>query len=43
MRLALKSLRNDASIVILPADKGNVTVVMDKKEYVSKMKKWKNW
>lgn len=34
---AAKDLRNDQSIVILPADKGNATVVMDRKEYVEKI------
>ena len=34
---ALKRLRNDKDIVILPADKGRVTVVMDKKDYTDKM------
>ena len=30
---ALKCLREDDSIVIAPADKGNITVVMDRSEY----------
>ena len=34
---ALRRLRNDKDIVILPADKGRVTVVMDKKDYTDKM------
>ena len=34
---ALKQLQNDEGIVILPADKGRVTVVMDKTEYFDKM------
>ena len=34
---ALKWLKNDKDIVILPADKGRVTVVMDKKDYTDKM------
>ena len=37
---ALRGLRNDKDIVILPADKGRVTVVtvvMDKKDYIDKM------
>ena len=34
---ALKRLRNVDTIVILPADKGRVTVVMDKSEYFDKM------
>ncbi|BHF74036.1 hypothetical protein SprV_0401712000 [Sparganum proliferum] len=33
---ALKALRNDASIVILPTDKGRSTVVLDKAEYIQK-------
>nr|VZI25487.1 unnamed protein product [Spirometra erinaceieuropaei] len=33
---ALKTLRADASIVILPADKGRSTVVMDKADYIQK-------
>ena len=37
MKRALKTLRKDDSIVILPADKGNATVVIDKTEYVGKM------
>ena len=34
---ALRRLRNDKDIVILPADKGRGTVVMDKKDYMDKM------
>ena len=34
---ALKRLKNDKDIVILPMDKGRVTVVMDKKEYTEKL------
>ena len=34
---ALKRLKNDENIVILPADKGRVTVVMDKTDYYDKM------
>ena len=34
---ALKRLKNDEDIVILPADKGGVTVVMDKTDYHDKM------
>ena len=30
---AIRNLRNDSSIMILPADKGNATVLMDKKTY----------
>ena len=33
----LKRLKNDKEIVIFPADKGRVTVVMDKKDYTDKM------
>ena len=33
----LKRLKNDEDIVILPADKGGVTVVMDKTDYHDKM------
>ena len=36
-RQALKRLKNDDDIVILPADKGRVTVVMDKTDYRDKM------
>ena len=36
-RQALKRLRNDDGIVILPSDKGRVTVVMDKTDYHDKM------
>ena len=34
----LESLRKDNTIVILPADKGNATVVMDSSLYEEKMK-----
>ena len=34
---ALKRLKNDDNVVILPADKGRVTVVMDKTDYFDKM------
>ena len=34
---ALKRLKNDNNIVILPADKGRVIVVMDKTDYFDKM------
>ena len=34
---ALKRIKNDKDIVILPADKGRVTVVMDNKDYTDKM------
>ncbi|CAH8576438.1 unnamed protein product [Schistosoma mattheei] len=33
---ALKELRNRKDIVIIPADKGRTTVIMDKEEYVNK-------
>jgi hypothetical protein len=36
-RLALKSLREDKNIEILPADKGCATVVLNKSEYTTKM------
>ncbi len=36
-RRAIGALRNDSSIVILKADKGNVTVVMDEIDYKNKM------
>ena len=36
---ALRRLRSDKDIVILPADKGPVPVVMDKKDYTGKMDK----
>ena len=35
-REALRDLRNDSSIVILEADKGNATVVMDAEDYEKK-------
>ena len=34
---ALKQLSKDEDIIILPADKGNATVVMDKRDYNDKM------
>ena len=37
MHRAIKDLRGDDNIVILPADKGNATVVMDRTEYTMKM------
>ena len=37
-KTALKDLRKDNTIVILPADKGNATVVMDRSLYEEKMK-----
>lgn len=33
----LKSLRTDSSIVILPADKGNVTVILNAADYIEKV------
>lgn len=42
MRQALRSLKQDRHIVILPADKGNTTVVMNRPEYNSKMLQDKN-
>ena len=35
---ALRELRQDTSLVILPADKGRATVVMDKSSYDTKVK-----
>ena len=35
---ALKSLRDDKSIIILPADKGRTTVVLDRADYMGKAK-----
>ena len=34
---AIRDLRRDKEIVVLPADKGNVTVVMDQSDYTVKM------
>ena len=34
---AIKELRNESSLVILPADKGRTTVVMDRADYEDKM------
>ena len=34
----MKSLKQKGDIVILPADKGNVTVVLDKIQYEEKMR-----
>ena len=36
-RLALRNLRQNNNILILPADKGNATVVMDKEDYCNKV------
>ena len=38
MRRAVKSLKQDESIAILPADKGNATVVLDRTEYDDKLR-----
>ena len=35
---AIKELKKDNIIIILPADKGNATVVMDREEYNYKMR-----
>ena len=37
-RKALKELQNDKDIIIAPADKGRCIVIMDKEEYMKKMK-----
>ena len=37
MLRAVKSLRRSEDIIILPADKGNATVVMDRDGYVERM------
>ncbi|CAB4012008.1 Hypothetical predicted protein [Paramuricea clavata] len=37
-RKALKDLKNDDDVIILPADKGCMTVVMDKSDYTNKAK-----
>ena len=42
LRKATKELREDRDIVILPADKGNATVVMDRVEYVEKINEMLN-
>ena len=36
-RRAIKSLQEDDNIIILPTDKGNATVVMDRVEYSNKL------
>ena len=36
-RQALKSLQDNNNIIILPADKGNATVVIDRVEYSNKL------
>ena len=37
MQKSIRSLQKDENIVILPADKGNATVVLDRTDYVAKM------
>ena len=37
-RSAVHALRDDPNIVIVPADKGKATVVMDRQDYDTKMK-----
>ena len=34
---AIKSLRADESLIIIPADKGNKTVILNKKDYLDKL------
>ena len=36
-RQAIKSLQDDNNIIILPEDKGNATVVLDRVEYSNKL------
>ena len=36
-RIALKNLRKNEDLVILPADKGNATVLLNKEDYIRKM------
>lgn len=36
-RLAINALQIDTSIIILPSDKGNTSMVMDKLEYSEKL------
>ena len=38
-RDAIKELKENKDIIIVPADKGRCLVVMDKKEYIEKMEK----
>ena len=33
---AIKDLQDDAEIIILPADKGRMTVIMNKSDYIEK-------
>ncbi len=35
-RNAIKDLKNDDDIIILPADKGRMTVIMNKSDYIDK-------
>ena len=37
MHMAVKGLKRDKDIVILPADKGNMTIVMDRSVYEEKL------
>ena len=37
LQKAVKNLREDRNIVILPADKGNATVILDQVDYAAKM------
>ena len=37
LQKAVKNLREDRDIVILPADKGNATVILDQTDYAAKM------
>ena len=34
---AIKALRNDSSIIIISADKGNKTIVLNRSDYVTKL------
>jgi predicted GIY-YIG superfamily endonuclease len=36
-RLAIKNLRNNTNLIILKADKGGATVIMNKEDYITKM------
>ena len=36
-RKAIKSLKENESTVIVPADKGKCTVIMDREDYIQKM------
>ena len=37
-QVAIKQLRDDDSILVLPADKGRSTVIMDRSEYERKVR-----